>query len=331
MKAALLRAWGGPERIEIVDVAEPEVGPGEVLVAVRAAALNYPDLLLMANEYQVSVPPPFVVGSEFAGRVAQVGAGVDSVSVGDRVAGAVMVGAFAERVAVPAGDVTRVPDALDWDGAAGFSVAYRTAYHALVSFGELRAGTDVIVLGAGGGVGAACVDLGVAMGARVIAVTSTPERSEFLRARGAHVCVDRSAGDLRGQLKLASPGGAAVVVDPVGGSSAESALRALGWGGRFVVVGFASGEIPRIPLNLPLIKGVAIVGFELRTIGFHRPDLVRRADHALGDLAARGLRPAIGAVHGLDDVAEALAQMKRAEVVGKSVIRVGDETVPGHF
>ncbi|MCW2527056.1 MAG: 2-haloacrylate reductase [Pseudonocardiales bacterium] len=320
MRAARLRQWGGPEQVEIARVDEPELQPGQVLVAVRAAALNYPDLLLMANRYQVSVPAPFVIGSEFAGEVVAVAPGVDTIAVGDRVAGAVMVGAFAERVAVNAGDVSRVPDALDWPSAAGFSVAYRTAYHALVSFGEVCAGTDVIVLGAGGGVGAATVDLAVAMGARVIAVTSSADRAEFLRSRGAHITLDRRDPELRAQLKQASPHGASAVIDPVGGPTAELALRALGWGGRFVVVGFASGEIPRIPLNLPLIKGLHIVGFELRTVGHHRPDFVVRADRALADLAARGLKPAIGAVHSLDDVAIALTQMQNAEVAGKSIV-----------
>jgi NADPH:quinone reductase len=325
VRAALAQAWGGPDCVAVVDVAEPVVQPGQVLVGVEAAALNYPDLLLVANRYQISVEAPFVVGSEFAGRVIEVSDDVVQFRPGDRVAGATMVGAFAERVVVGADQLDPVPDGLDWASAAGFGVAYRTAYHALVSFGRIRAGSNVIVLGAGGGVGAASVDLAVLMGARVIAVTSTADRADFLRDRGAHVIVDRTEPELARRLKQAAPGGAALVVDPVGGSAAEAALRALEWGGEFVVVGFASGEIPRIPLNLPLIKGARISGFELRTLAQHRPDLVAAADRALSELVRRGLRPAIGAVHDLDHVATALEELQRGEAIGKTIIRIGEE------
>jgi NADPH2:quinone reductase len=317
-----VRAWGGPDQIEITEVAEPELRPGHLIVGVEAAALNRPDLLVIANEYQVSAAPPFVAGSEFAGRVLSVADDVDSVRVGQRVSGAVPTGAFAEQVCVAADDVTELPDGLDWTAGAAFSVAYRTAYHSLVSFGRLTTGDDVIVLGAGGGVGSAAVDLAVALGARVIAVTSGAHRQAFVESRGAHVVIDRGAGDLRGRLKAAAVHGADLVVDPVGGGLSEPALRSLNWGGRFVVVGFASGEIARMPLNLVLLKGVQVVGFELRTLGTHRRDLVARADLELAELANRGLRPAVGAVCDLADVAAALSDMRDGRVVGQSVGRI---------
>jgi NADPH2:quinone reductase len=329
MRAAQLMAFGGPEQVQVVDLPDPTAGPGEVVVAVRAAALNYPDLLLMAGKYQVSVAPPFVVGSEFAGRVLSVGPGVRNWQPGDRVSGAVMTGAFAEQVVLPAAGLEAVPDAVDWPSAAAFGVAYRTAYHALVSFGQITAGAQVLIPGAAGGVGSACIDLAVAAGARVIAVTSSPARAEFARSRGAAVTLDRNAPDLRAQLKATAPGGVDLIVDAVGGPLSELMFRSMRWGGRFVVVGFASGEIPRIPLNLPLIKGALIVGFELRTLGQRRPDFVEHADRALAELVSRGLRPPVGAVHELDDVVVALRQMANAEFCGKSVIRIaggiGDE------
>jgi NADPH2:quinone reductase len=322
MRAALVPAWGPPEQVLVTDVAEPQPRPGHVIVGVAAAALNFPDLLLIANEYQISVPAPFVLGSEFAGTVLSVASDVQDVRVGQRVSGALLTGAFAEQVSVPTADVAPVPDELDFGDAAAFGVCYRTAFHALVTAGEVQPGTDVVVLGAAGGVGSAAVDLAVAMGARVIAVTSGPRRREFLEARGAHVVLDRTEGDLRGQLKRASVTGADVVVDPIGGESSEAALRSLRWGGRFVVVGFASGEIPRIPLNLVLLKGVRIVAVELRTLGQHLPWAVERADTELAALVAGGLRPAVGSSYDLADVVTALQDMRAGRIMGKCVLRV---------
>ena len=247
MRAAMCREWGPPEGVTVEEVADPSPGPGQVVVGVEAAAVNFPDVLIVANQYQVSVPAPFTPGSELAGTVLEVGDGVEGLAVGDGVFGSVMVGAFADRVAVPATSLTRRPDGVAGRAAAGFGVAYGTAHHSLRSVADVQPGEWVAVLGAGGGVGLAGVDVAHALGAKVVAVASTEEKREAARAHGADVVVD-PASDIRDPLKEAGGGGVDVVLDPVGGPLSERALRACRFGSRFVTIGFASGEIPRICL-----------------------------------------------------------------------------------
>ena len=224
--------------------------------------------------------------------------------MGDRVFGSTMVGAFAEEVVVPATSLTPIPAGVGDEAAAAFGVAYRTAYHVLRSVAELQAGQELIVLGAGGGVGTATVQLGAALGATVTAVASTPEKLEAARPCGAHRLISHRDGDLREALREALPAGADVVVDPVGGDLAEPALRSLRWGGRFVTVGYASGTIPRIPLNLVLLKGVEILGFEMRGFGTHRADDAARDERELLGLLEEGrATPLIGATFDLSDAA----------------------------
>ena len=264
MRAAVCRVYGTPDVVRIEERPSPVVADGQVGVKVGAAAVNFPDVLLIANEYQISVPPPFVPGSEFAGVIVETGEGAEGLAVGDRVTGTGLYGAFAEEVVVPAAALARIPDGVDERTAAAFGVAYRTAYHALRSMARVREGDELIVLGAGGGVGLAAVQLGVQLGASVTAVASSAEKLDVAASYGAKHLVNYKTGDLRGALKGAVPGGARAVIDPVGGELSEPALRSLGRGGRFVTIGFASGVIPRIPLNLVLVKGVHVLGFHFQ-------------------------------------------------------------------
>ena len=325
MQAVVCHRHGPPEVLRVVEVPTPQPGPGEILVKVAAAAVNFPDVLIVADQYQVSVPPPFTPGSEFSGTVAAVGAGVragvDGLVVGDRVFGSVMSGAFAEYVAIAASSLRRVPDGIELSAAAGFWVAHATAYHALRSVGEVMRGDRVVVLGAAGGVGLAAVEIAVELGAEVIAAASSDEKLALCRDRGASHTIDYTRHDLRDAIRSVAPEGADVVIDPVGGPFSERALRAVRWGGRFVTVGFASGEIPRIPLNLVLLKGVVVKGFEIRTFGRYAPDDAARDERELLHLFASGrLAPHICAVYPMEHVARALRDVADRRATGKVLI-----------
>jgi NADPH2:quinone reductase len=319
----LCRSYGGPDVVEIAEVPAPELTPGTARVRVHVGAVNFPDVLVIADTYQVSAPVPFIPGSEFAGEVIEVAEGADGVAVGDRVFGSVFIGAFAEEVAVGTHSLSRIPDGVDNVTAAAFGVAYKTAYHVLRSVAELQAGEELVVLGAGGGVGSAAVQLGALLGATVTAVASSDEKLEAAQACGAARLINYRAGDLRQALRDALPNGVDVVVDPVGGDLAEPALRAVHWGGRFVTVGFASGTIPRIPLNLVLLKGVRVLGFQFRDFATHMAADMARNDAELLELLASGrARPVIGATYDLSDPAEALRVVGDGEAVGKVVLQV---------
>ena len=285
---------------------------------VGAAAVNFPDVLLIANEYQISVPPPFVPGSEFAGVIVEIGDGADGFAVGHRVTGTGLYGAFAEEVVAPTAGLSRIPDGVDDRTAAAFGVAYRTAYHALRSMARIQEGDELIVLGAGGGVGLAAVQLGVQLGASVTAVASSSEKLDAAAGYGANQLVNHETGDLRSALKEAVPGGADVVIDPVGGELSESALRSLGRGGRFVTVGFASGVIPRVPLNLVLVKGVHVLGFQFQDVP---PDeFARNEDELREHLVSGGVLPHIGAVYPLAETVAALKHVADGRAIGKVLI-----------
>ena len=328
MRAAVAQTHGPPDVVELTEVPAPVLGPGQARVRVHVAAVNFPDVLLVADTYQMSVPTPFIPGSEFAGVITEVGAGA-RVAVGDRVFGSTLVGAFAEEAVVPATSLTRIPPGVDDPVAAAFGVTYRTAYHVLRSVAALQPGEELVVLGAGGGVGTAAVQLGAVLGATVTAVASTPEKLDAARACGARRLIDHRAGDLRQALRDALPGGADVVVDPVGGELAEPALRALRWGGRFVTVGYASGTIPRIPLNLVLLKGVHVLGFQFRDFVAHVPEALARNDAELLDLLTRGRAvPLIGATFDLSEAAAALRHVAEGRAVGKVLVRVVPGAVP---
>ena len=322
MRAVVCNEYGPPESLSIVDLPTPVARPGQVVVDIAYAAVNYPDVLIIDNRYQVSVPTPFVPGSEFSGVVSAIGDGVTTVSVGDHVFGASMTGAYAEQIVVPAGAVRTVPDEVALDAAAGFWVAHATAYHAIRSVAEVAEGDRVVVLGAAGGVGLAAVELASALGATVIACASTDEKLDLCRERGAAHTINYESDELRDTLRDMFPDGVDVVLDPVGGPLAEQALRALRWKGRFVTIGFASGEIPRIPLNLVLLKGCVVKGFEIRTFSQFEPELAARDEQELIELLATGrIDPHISAVHDLDHVAEALAMVAGRRSTGKVLLR----------
>jgi NADPH2:quinone reductase len=318
IRAAVCPRHGAPEVVQIEQRPSPSPEAGQVRIRVHAAAVNFPDILLIAGRYQVPVPAPFVPGSEFAGTVIEYGAGTTDFDIGDRVRGTAMYGAFAEEVTVPAAGVDRIPDGVDMQSAAASGVAYRTAYHALRSTARVHAGDVLIVLGAGGGVGLAAVTLAAVLGAEVVAVASSPEKLDVAGRHGARHLVDHRAGDLRAALRAVLPDGAAAVLDPVGGALSEPALRSLRRGGRFVTVGFASGIIPRIPLNLVLVKGVHLVGFSFGDVA---PDDFARNETELRDLlATRRVQPHIGAVYPLSQTAAALRRVADGRAVGKVVI-----------
>ena len=325
MLAAMCRAYGTPDVITVEEVPAPPVGPGQARVRVRAGAVNFPDTLVIANAYQVQAPLPFTPGSEFAGTVTEVADGVDAVAVGDRVFGSTFVGAFAEEVVVAATVLTPIPPSVEETQAAAFGVAHRTAYHVLRSLAELQDGEELIVLGAGGGVGSAAVQIGAVLGASVTAVADTPEKLEVAKSYGATRLIDTTAGDLRQSLKEALPDGADAVIDMVGGDLSEPALRTLRWNGRFVSVGYASGTIPKIPLNLVLLKGCQIRGFQMRTFAENLPDHLQRNESELMELLAAGrVQPHIGATFPLAETAAALQYVADGNAIGKVVIEVPD-------
>lgn len=322
MKAVVCREYGPPETLQIDEIADPTPQPGQAVVRVRAASVNFPDVLMLSGGYQVRLPPPFTPGSEFAGEVLD--AGDSGYRRGDRVSGSAMVGAFAEQIAVDPRALVPIPDGVDFADAAAFGVTYRTAYFALRTIAGVAPGDAVVVLGAAGGVGLAAVDLAAAMGARVIAAASTAEKLALCRQRGAQATIDYASENLRDGIRDATGGaGARVVLDPVGGRYAEPALRGLGRGGTFITLGYAAGDIPSIPLNLVLLKGITVRGMEIRTFYSDYPDEAIRDTAELQQMFADGtVRPYIGARFPLQQAASALRHVADRKALGKIVIDV---------
>jgi len=323
MKAILCTRFGGPDDLEYADTSDPAPGQGEVVVAVKAAALNFFDTLLIAGKYQLKPPFPFSPAAEFAGVVESVGAGVSGLAAGDRVLGYGGVGAAREKIALSAKRVVKIPDTLDFDRAAGITVIYGTALHALKDRAKLKAGETLAVLGASGGTGLAAIEIGKLMGARAIACASSDEKLAFCRERGADETINYATNDLKDALRKVTGGkGADVIYDPVGGPYAEAALRATAWRGRFLVIGFAAGEIPKIPLNLALLMERDIVGVFWGAFTEHEPqahqanmaDLVRWT--AEGKLSAH-----VHAVYPLKDTPAALKAIAARQVMGKVILR----------
>lgn len=323
MRAAVCHSYGPPEIVKVEELPSPALAAGEVRVRVAAAAVNFPDVLVVANEYQVKVPAPFVPGSEFAGVVEEVAGDVETIAVGDRVTGTGLFGAFAEEVVVAATKLARIPDGVDERSAAAFGVAHRTAYHALRTVARVRPGEELVVLGAGGGVGLAAVQLGSELGASVTAVASSAEKLDVAASHGARTLINHRSRDLRQALREALPAGVDVVIDPVGGDLSEPALRGMRAGGRFVTIGYASGGIPRIPLNLVLVKDIELRGLNLRTLATHSPDAFSRAEGELAELlASRRVLPHISATFPFDEVAAALRHVADGRAIGKVVLDV---------
>jgi NADPH:quinone reductase len=324
MKALICPSLGPAENLQVEEVDEPAPGKGEALVEVAYAGLNFFDTLIIQGKYQVKAAPPFSPGGEFSGRVVGLGPDVQGFAAGDRVMGFCAFGAAAERIAIPLSRLARVPDGLALDKAAGLSVAYGTSLHALKQRAEMKPGETLLVLGASGGVGLAAVEIGKAMGARVIAGASSDEKLAFARRYGAAETINTAADDLRARLKELAPKGVDVVYDPVGGALTEAALRSLAWKGRLLVIGFASGEIPRPPLNIPLLKGCDIRGvywgeFTAREPEAHRENLAELMDWARSGV----LSVHIYATYPLEDYAKAFEAIAKRQTLGKTLLRLG--------
>ncbi|HEY4242286.1 MAG TPA: NADPH:quinone oxidoreductase family protein [Kofleriaceae bacterium] len=322
MRAVRVHELTGPAALRVDDdVPEPVVSAGHVLVDVRAAGVNFPDLLITRGLYQFKPTPPFSPGGEAAGVVRAVGSGVTRIQPGDRVACTILYGAFAEVIAVPEAAVVKLPDAVSFEVGAATLLTYATTYHALVDRAAIKAGETLLVLGAAGGVGISAVELGALLGARVIAAASTDDKLAFCREHGATDVINYSREDLKDRVKALTKGGVDVVYDPVGGALSEAALRGTAWQGRFLVVGFASGEIPKIPLNLVLLKGCQIVGVFWGQFTMRDPVANRaHCDQLFAWVAEGKLRPAIADVLPFTAAADALARLDRRDVKGKLVL-----------
>ena len=322
MKAVLCKAYGPPDSLVLEDVPAPEPGPGQVVVGVKACGVNFPDTLMIQGKYQHKPEFPFSPGGEVAGTVLRVGPGVEGVDIGDRVIAYTGYGGFAEEVVAGADRLIRMPAGMDFVQASAFVLTYGTSLYALKDRGRLAPGETLLVLGAAGGVGIAAVEIGKALGARVIAAASSEDKLALCREHGADETIDYGREDLREQLRaLTGDRGVDVVYDPVGGPYTEPALRGTAWGGRFLVVGFAAGEIPRIPLNLPLLKGCDIVGVSWG--GFLRRDGSRTAAHLeeLVSLYATGkLKPHVTVTYPLERAAEALDDIMQLRAKCKIVV-----------
>jgi NADPH2:quinone reductase len=322
MHALLCTQFGPPELLEYRDVPSPVAGDGQVVVSVKAASVNFPDVLIIENKYQFKPPLPFSPGSELAGTVKEVGAGVTRVKVGDRVMAFTTYGAFAEEVALDESRVLPIPAGMDYQTAAALLLTYGTMDHALRDRGQVTAGETVLVLGASGGIGVASIEIAKALGARVIACASSDAKLDVCRAHGADDVINYASEDLRERIKALTEGrGADVVVDPVGGPFTEPALRSIAWRGRLLVVGFAAGEIPRIPLNLTLLKGCSIVGVFWGDFLRREPRGFAASVQQLSTWWAEGkLKPHVSATFPLAHAADAIRLMAQRQAVGKVVV-----------
>ena len=325
MKAIVCKAWGMPDSLLLEELPDLVPQAGQVILDVKAAGVNFPDVLIIQGKYQIKPELPFTPGNEVAGVVHAVGAGVSSHKVGERVIAFVSQGGFAQQIAVQADLLMPMPAGMDFDTAAAITLTYGTSHHAVVDRAALKAGETMLVLGAAGGVGLAAIEIGKALGARVIAAASSDEKLAVCRAHGADATINYSTEDLRAALKAATGGkGPDVIYDPVGGAYSESSLRSIAWRGRHLVVGFANGEIPKLPLNLLLLKGASLVGV-------FWGDYVRREPQAnlagmqqlMGWLAEGKIKPHVSARYALADTAQALNDMAARKVTGKVVILPG--------
>jgi NADPH2:quinone reductase len=322
MKAVLCKSFGPPESLVVEDVPSPVPGPGEAVITVKAASVNFPDVLIIENKYQFKPPLPFSPGSEVAGIVKAVGNDVTACKPGDAVLAITTYGGFAEEVKTEARRLLPIPEGMTFATAAAFGLTYATSDHALRDRGALKAGETLLVLGAAGGVGIAAIEIGKILGARVIACASTDDKLAVCRAHGADDTINYATEDLRERIKALTGGkGPDVVYDPVGGSYTELALRSIAWRGRLLVVGFAAGEIPKIPLNLTLLKGCSIVGVFWGDFTRREPARFAEDMQQLGRWYEEGrLKPHISATFPLERAADALTLMAARKVTGKVVL-----------
>ena len=324
MKAVVCHAYGPPESLRVEDLAPLTPGRGQVLISVKACGVNFPDTLIIQGLYQFKPSLPFSPGSEVAGVVKAVGAGVEHFKPGDRVMSIAAYGGFAEEMVADATAVIPIPDSLDFDVASSFMMTYGTALYALKDRACLQHGESLLALGAAGGVGLAAVELGKALGARVIAAASSEDKLAICRQYGAEATINYVGEDLKERIKELTRGqGVDVVVDPVGGSYSEPALRGMAWNGRYLVIGFTTGEIPRIPLNLPLLKGCSIVGVFWGSFHAREPQHSQEnLRELLGWLQEGKVKPHISARYRLEQAADALNDLIHRRVVGKAVLIV---------
>jgi NADPH2:quinone reductase len=321
MRAVLCEAWGGPETLAIKEVPSPVPKAGEVLVKIRAAGVNFPDVLIIQKKYQVQPELPFSPGAEVSGTVAALGEGVTSLAIGDRVAALCTTGGFAEEIVLEAARCMKIPKALSFEVAAGFMLAYGTSWHAIRDRAALQPGETMLVLGAAGGVGLSAVEIGKAIGARVVAAASTDEKCEICREHGADEVINYTGEQLRAGIKRTCGAGPDVIYDPVGGKFSEAAFRSIGWRGRHLVIGFAAGDIPALPLNLALLKGASLVGVFWGDFVRREPaNNMKGISEMLGWMQEGKIKPLISKTYTLDEAPQALQDMAARKVTGKIVI-----------
>jgi NADPH2:quinone reductase len=324
MRAVICKEWGGPEKLAVEEVPAPPLREGAVRIAVRAAGVNFADLLLIAGQYQEKPAFPFVPGAEAAGLVTEVGAGVNGLKAGDRVMALTGLGAYAEQAVVDAGKVLRVPDSMDFSSAAAFPVAYGTSHGALAWRARLQPEEWLLVTGAAGGVGLTAVEIGKAMGAKVIACAGGAEKLAVAQQHGADHLIDYSKEDIRERVKAITGGrGVNVVYDPVGGDAFDAALRSIAWGGRIIVIGFASGRVPQIPANIVLVKNIDIIGFYWGSYQTHNPRLLHSSFPQLFRWFEEGkIKPHVSHRFNLEQTPQALEALRDRKSTGKVVINV---------
>jgi NADPH2:quinone reductase len=322
MRAVLCKELGLPEKLVVEDVPSPKAGKGQVVLSVKACGVNFPDTLIIQGKYQFKPELPFSPGGEVAGVVKEVGEGVNSPKPGDRVIAFNTWGGFAEEMVVEADRTIPMPDSMDFVPASAFVLTYGTSYHALKDRAQLKPGETLLVLGASGGVGIAAIQLGKMMGARVIAAASTAGKLQVCKENGADELIRYGEEDLRARVKELTAGkGVDVVYDPVGGPYSEPALRDMAWNGRFLVVGFAAGDIPKVPLNLTLLKGCSIVGVFWGAFTRKEPENNRRNNEDLMQFFVQGkVKPHIHATYPLERAAQALNEVMNKRVSGKVVL-----------
>jgi len=325
MRAIVCNALGEPETLSIETLPSPALGPTQVRVLVHAAGVNFADGLMVGGTYQEKPPLPFTPGFEIAGTVAEIGAAVTGLTIGDRVLGLTGVGGYADEAVVEGGAVYKIPDMMGFEAAAGFPIAYGTSHGALEWRADLKQGETLLVLGAAGGVGLTAVEIGHAMGATVIAAASSPEKLAVAKSRGAAHLIDTSAEDLRARVKDLTQGrGVDVVYDPVGGDLFDASLRSIAWEGRIIIIGFAGGKIPQIPANLLLVKNCSAVGFYWGSYRAKNPARVRASfETLLGWVEAGRLRPHISESFALEDAAKAIRVLQSRKATGKVVLTTG--------
>lgn len=324
MKALLCKAFGPAETLVLEEVASPEAKKNEIVLDVHAAGVNFPDTLIIEGKYQFKPPFPFSPGSEASGVVSAVGEKVSHLKIGDRVMALTGWGSFAEQISVAGYNVLPIPDAMDYITAAGFSMTYGTSMHALKQRANLQPGETLLVLGASGGVGLAAVEIGKAMGAKVIAAASSAEKLAIAKAAGADELINYSETNLKDEIKRLTNGvGVDVIYDPVGGDMFDLAVRSIAWNGRLLVVGFASGRIPELPVNLALLKGASVVGVFWGSFAQRQPqDNATNFQQLFAWYAGGKLKPLVSMVYPLEKAGKAIDSLAQRKAVGKVVVQV---------